>query len=58
MALDWDCGGLEVDAGYRWTDLDSVASDTITTMGFGARPLHQASVGVNYAFIETTAAPR
>jgi hypothetical protein len=55
MALDWDRGGLEVDAGYRWTDLDAVASDTITTaweFGVRAHFIKFLSVGVDYAFIE------
>jgi len=55
MALPWDRGGLEIDAGYRWTDLDALASDTITTtweLGVRAHFIKFLSVGVYYAFID------
>lgn len=55
MALPWDRGGLELDAGYRWTDLDAVASETIQrAWQFGVRAhfIKFLSVGVDYAFID------
>ena len=55
MALPWDRGGLEVDAGYRWTDVDSLASDSVTSaweLGVRAHFIKFLSVGLSYAFIE------
>jgi hypothetical protein len=55
MALPWDRGGLEVEGGYRWTDLDALASDTITTtweLGVRVHFIKFLSVGLNYAFID------
>lgn len=55
MPLDWSGGGLEIDGGYRYTDITSLLSDKVTNaIEVGARVhfLSHLSVGATYAFIE------
>jgi hypothetical protein len=55
MVLPWSGGGLELDGGYRYTDIDSLLSDKNTSaIEVGARVhfLSHLSIGATYAFIE------
>lgn len=55
IALPWSGGGLEVDGGYRYTHVDALASDSVTSaweLGARVHFIKFLSVGVTYAFIE------
>jgi hypothetical protein len=55
IALPWDRGGLEIDGGYRYTNVDSMASESVTNaweVGARAHFIKFLSVGVAYAFID------
>lgn len=55
MLLPWDRGGLEVNAGFRYTVIDSLLSHRETSAWeFGARAhfLTHMSVGAKFAYIE------
>ena len=55
IALPWSGGGLEVDGGYRYTHVDALASDSVTSaweVGARVHFIKFLSVGVTYAFIE------
>lgn len=55
MVLPWSNGGLEVNAGFRYTVIDSLLSDRETAAWeFGARAhfLTHMSVGAKYAFMD------
>jgi opacity protein-like surface antigen len=55
MVLDWSGGGLELNGGYRYTDITSLLSDKVNSaIEVGARFhfLNHLSVGATYAFID------
>lgn len=55
LLFPWSGGGLEVNGGYRYTEIDSLLSDKNTSaIEVGARVhfLSHLSVGATYAFIE------
>jgi hypothetical protein len=55
MALPWEGGGLELDGGFRFIDIDSLLSDgTVSAWEVGARVhvLKLLSIGAAYTFLE------
>ena len=55
IALPWSGGGLEIAGGYRYLNVDSLASDAVTNaweLGARVHFIKFLSVGLFYAFIE------